>query len=172
MYLEKKYIINPNFLYMVGYYDRHAKLCTLVKELHRTFVVDRSPLEILNDSIKCIGFDLRGAMETAKWMLGNKYMCPIMVNPINKICVFPDKSVKNADTIWFNPCHIVRTKSANQNAQVVFTNGQTITLPLKLYTFNQKLQTAEQFRKMFIGMDNDPFSFKEDPKKGACLTTR
>lgn len=152
---------------MVGYYDRQAKLCTLVKELDRTFVVDRSPLEILNDSIKCIGFDLRGAMETANWLLGNKYMCPVMVNPVHRICVFPDKSAKNANTIWFNPYHIARTKSINQKAQVEFTNGLTITLPSKLYSFNHKLQIAEQFRKMIVRMDNDPFSFKEDPKKGA-----
>ena len=154
-------------MYMVGYYDRQAKLCTLVKELHKTFIVDRSPLEILNDSIRCIGFDLRGAMETAKWLLGNKYMCPVMVNPIHRICVFPDKSTKNPHTMWFNPYHIARTKSFNQKAQIDFTNGLSITHPSTLYSFNQKLQTAEQFRKMIIKIDNDPFSFKEDPKKGA-----
>ncbi|MEH7119231.1 competence protein ComK [Neobacillus vireti] len=167
MYLEKKYIINTNFMYMVGYYDRHARLCTLVKELHRTFVVERSPLEILNDSIKCIGFDLRGAMETAKWLLGNQYMCPIMVNPIHRICVFPDKCAKKADVMWFNPCHIIRTKGVNRNAEVEFTNGLKLQRPLRLYTFNQKLHTAGQFRKTMIGMHNDSLSFKTDPKKGA-----
>ncbi|MED4227921.1 competence protein ComK [Neobacillus cucumis] len=167
MFLENKYIINPNFMYMVGYYDRQAKLWTLVKELHRTFIVDRSPLEILNDSIQCIGFNLKGAIETAKWLLGNKYMCPVMVNPIHRISVFPDKSAKKAATIWFNPYHINRTMSFNQKAQVVFSNGLSITLTSKLYSFNHKLQTAEQFRKMLVGLDNDPFSFEEDPKKGA-----
>ncbi|MFJ5718037.1 competence protein ComK [Neobacillus sp. NPDC093127] len=84
-----------------------------VTELNRTFIVDSSPLEILNDSIRCIGFDLRGAMETAKWLLGNKHMCPVMVNPIHNICVFPNKSAKHADTMWFNPEHIVRTNTLN-----------------------------------------------------------
>lgn len=152
---------------MVGYYDRQGKLCTLVKELNRTFIVDRSPLQILNDSIRCIGFDLRGAMETAKWLLGNKYMRPVMVNPVYRICVFPDKSSKNPCAMWFNPCHIARTKSFNQRTQIGFTNGLSITHPLSLNTFNQKLQIADQFRKLISKMDTDPFSFKEDPKKGA-----
>ena len=154
-------------MYMVGYYDRQAKLCTLVNELNRTFIVDRSPLQVLNDSIRCIGFDLRGAMETAKWLLGNKYMCPVMVNPVYRICVFPDKSSKNPCAMWFNPCHITRTKSFNHKAQIDFTNGLSITHSLSLNTLNQKLQIADQFRKLISKMDNDPFSFKEDPKKGA-----
>jgi competence protein ComK len=84
-------------MYMAGIYDRNAKLCTLVTELNRTIIVDKAPLEILNDSIKCIGFDLRGAMETARWLLGNKNMCPVMVNPVHRICVIPDKSSKHND---------------------------------------------------------------------------
>ncbi|MFP5108540.1 competence protein ComK [Neobacillus sp. C211] len=167
MFILKKYIINPQFMYMAGQYDRNAKLCTIVTELDRTFIVDKSPLEILNDSIRCIGFDLRGAMETARWLLGNKNMCPIMVNPVHRICVFPDKSSKHNDTKWFNPVHITRTISSNQQALIEFTNGLTITVPMKLYSFNRKLQTAEQFMKMTIGIEKDPFSFEKDPRKGA-----
>ena len=167
LFIEKKYIINPHFMYMAGLFDRNAKLCTLVRELNRTLIVDKSPLEILNDSIRCIGFDLRGAMGTAKFLLGNKYMCPIIVNPIHRIFVFPDKSSKHNDTKWFNPVHIKRTLSSNQQAMVEFTNGITIMVPMKLYSFNHKLQTAEQFRKMILSVDNDPFSFEKDPRKGA-----
>lgn len=167
MFIENKYTINPNFMYMVGQYDRNAKLCTLVTEVERTFIVDRSPLEILDDSIKCIGFDLRGAMATAKWLLGNKHMCPIMVNPIHNICVFPNKSAMHNDTMWFNPYHIARTNSLNLKTKVEFTNGSTILAPSKLYSFNHKLQTAEQFRNMIVGPEGKFPSFKQDPKKGA-----
>jgi competence protein ComK len=165
--IEKYYKINPDFMYMYGLYDRNAKLCTLVRELNRTFVVDKAPLEILSDSIRCIGFDLRGAMKTARWLLGNKHMCPIMVNPIHKICVFPDKSAKHADTIWFNPYHIARTNTENRKTKVGFTNGLTITVPSKLYSFNHKLQTAEQFIKMTVENGSNPDSTKQGPKKGA-----
>lgn len=167
MFIEKEYIINPHFMYMGGQYDRNAKLCTIVTELHRTFIVDKSPLEILNDSIRCIGFDLRGAMETAKWLLGNKHMCPVMVNPIHRICLFPDKSFKHNDTKWFNPLHITRTIHSNQQAMIEFTNGRTLIVPMKLYSFNHKLQTAEQFRKMMVGLERDPLSIEKDPRKGA-----
>jgi len=167
LFFEKKYIINPNFMYMFGQYDRYAKLCTIVKEWNRTFIVDRSPLEILDDSIRCIGFNLKGAMETSKLLLGDKHMCPVMVNPIHNICVFPDKSTKRPDTIWFNPDQILRTNTLNRKATIEFKNGLVITVPSKLYSFNHKLQTADQFKRMFDGNGFDPFSSRKDPRKGA-----
>jgi competence protein ComK len=167
LFIEDDYIINPNFNYMVGFFDRNANPCTLVRETERIFVVERSPLEILDDSIRCIGFNLKGAMETAKSLLGNKQMCPVMVNPVYQICVFPIKSSKYIDTIWFNPNHIARTLSFKLNTQVEFTNGITIMVTSKLYSFNNKLQIAEQFRNMMIGRAVKPASFKQGPKKRA-----
>jgi competence protein ComK len=167
LFIKNEYLINPQFMFMAGIYDRNAKLCTLVTELTSTFIVDKAPLEILNDSIRCIGFDLRGAMETARFLLGNKNMCPVMVNPVHKICVFPDKCSKHNDTKWFNPIHITKTNSMNKQTNVEFTNGMTITVPIKLYYFNNRLQTAEQFRNMTVVLENNPCSHGKDPRKGA-----
>lgn len=41
-------------MYMIGQYDRFGKFCTKVTEVFETKIVDKSPLEILDDSIKCI----------------------------------------------------------------------------------------------------------------------
>ncbi len=106
-------------------------------------------------------------METAKSLLGNKHMCPVMVNPIHKICVFPNKSAKHDDTMWFNPNLILRTNTFNGKATVESTNGLIITVSSKLYSFNHKLQTADQFKKMIVGTGTKPLSFKQDPKKRA-----
>ncbi|WP_180955604.1 competence protein ComK [Bacillus sp. V33-4] len=89
MFIEPHYIINQYFMYITGHYGRNAKLCTQIKETEKTFFVDKPPLEILADSIRAIGFDLRGAMQTAKTLLGDVHMCPVMVNPIHKIVLFP-----------------------------------------------------------------------------------
>lgn len=94
-------------------------------------------------------------------------MCPVMVNPIHNICVFPDKSAKHADTMWFNPETIARTNTLNGKAKVEFTNGLIITVPSKLYSFNHKLQTADQFKRMMAGKGYEPHPIKKDPKKRA-----
>lgn len=148
MFLDEKYKINPNFMCMCGVLDRYGRHCTVVRETTRIFIVDRSPLEILNDSIRCVGYTLKGAIETSKWYMGNKYMCPLMVNPVFNIVVFPSRTAKHMETVWFNPLHIVRTNSINSQTQIKFTNESTIIIPMKLCAFNNRLKTAEQFRDM------------------------
>ncbi|WHZ02839.1 competence protein ComK [Neobacillus sp. YX16] len=123
MIIERHYVINKHMMYMFGLNDRNAKVCTLVKELNRIVIVDRSPLEILDDSLISIGFNLKGAMYSSKIIMANYTMRPIMINPIHNICVFPDKSHKHEDTIWFNPRQIIRTHSTKRKTQIEFQNS-------------------------------------------------
>jgi competence protein ComK len=172
--LRKIYMINQLLMYMAGIHDRNGKLCTLVKEKDSSFLVDQSPIEILSYSIQCIGFDLRGALATSKWILGDDIlMHPIMVNPILKICMFPNKSMKQYDTIWFNPFYIIRTSGGRNRTTIVeFQNGQKMTVNSQLSSFNHKLQTAEQLRNMTINVGRNPASFILDPKKRRVKTKR
>lgn len=166
MLLLECYIINQNTLYMYGFYDRYGKLCTFVRELDKTFIVDNEPLNILEDSIKCIGYDLKGAMASAKWILGNIHMPPVMINPIQSICVFPNKSANNEQTIWFNPAHIVRTTSYQKKTYIEFTKGITLIVPCSVSIFNNKLQNAIQLRNITTEMGKNPRSMSMilDPK--------
>ncbi|WP_042354208.1 competence protein ComK [Bacillus rubiinfantis] len=159
------YIITPEFTYMTGFFDRNGNRCSVVRELQQTLIIERSPLEILADSIRCIGFDLKGAISTAKWILGDIPMCPVIVNPIHHICVFPTKSAKNDDTMWFNAVHILRTKSVYPHTSAILSNGRMIKVPAKLSSFNTKLSNADQLRKITIEMERDPITFMLEFKR-------
>jgi competence protein ComK len=165
LYLKKFYIINQLMMYMVSFYDRNGKLITLVTQANGSFVVDKSPVEIIEDSIKCIGFDFKGALSTAKWILGDIHMCPVMINPIHKICVFPTKSAKHEDSIWLNPNHIVRTSSLYRSTYLEFTNGHTLEVPCRLAAFNTKLKNAEQLNRITVEIGSNPTAFYFEPKK-------
>ncbi|MEH7346842.1 competence protein ComK [Bacillus sp. JJ1532] len=52
----------------------------------------QTPLEILDESIRSIGYNLRGAIESSKRLLGIVHCCPVLVNPIDRIVVFPQIS--------------------------------------------------------------------------------
>ncbi len=144
----RHYMINKYFMEMTGYYDRNGKLCTLVTETGKTFMVDKSPLEIIKVNIMCAGYDLRGAMETAKKLLGNIYHCPILVNPIDRIVLFPTLSPKHTECVWYNPVHIKRTSSLNHQTFIMCSNGKTKLIRAKLSSFNCKIKRAEQLEAM------------------------
>ncbi len=153
---------------MYGVYDRNGKLCTIIRELEKTFFIDDSPLHILENSIKCIGYDLKGAMSSAKWILGGEFhMPPVMINPFQRICLFSDKSAKNDDTIWFNPVHIVRTLSYKKKTYIEFINGTTLIIHCSILAFNTKLQNAMQLRNITTAMGKNPRSMSMilDPTK-------
>lgn len=167
LFLLECYIINQNTLYMYGFYDRNGMLCTIVIETNKTFIVNTDPLTILENSINCIGYNLKGAIASSKWILGNIHMPPVMINPIQSICVFSDKSAKNAQTIWFNPAHIVRTTSYKKKTYIEFTNGTTLIIHCSISAFNTKLQNAMQLRNITTEMGKNPTSMSMiiDPSK-------
>jgi competence protein ComK len=160
---------------MAGFYDRNGKTCSLVREEHRMLIVDKSPIEILESSIREVGFNLKGAMETSRSTLGDIHMCPVMVNPLMNIVVFPTQSAKRDDTMWFTPQQIQRTYRSNcldRKTNIEFNNGHTIKINSRLASFNTKLTTADQYRKMKIEAGKNPISFVLDPKtKGILLSS-
>jgi competence protein ComK len=165
---EERYSLNQKMMYMVGFYDCYAKACTLVRESERIFVVHQSPLEILEYSIKKVGYNLKGAMESSREANGNK-MCPIMVNLLQKLVVFPTQSVKHVETMWLNPNQIQRTygsKFINRKTNVEFKNGLIISIDSRLSFFNDKLKRAEQYRDTTIAAAQHSFSFLTNQKNG------
>lgn len=129
---------------MTGEYDNYGKLCTRVMTEKRAFLVDRIPKQVLDDSLKYIGFDLKGAITGAKSLLDIKSMCPIIVNPYQKVSLFPTKSPKQADCIWFNPEHIYKTKAIDTMTEVYFTNGYSITVDVRRSSFIAKMENARR----------------------------
>ncbi|WP_420491088.1 competence protein ComK [Neobacillus vireti] len=107
----------------------------------QTLLVNRSPLQVIDDTLKYIGFDLKGAIKGTKNLLANIYMCPIMVNSYKGICLFPYKSSRKEDCVWFNPDHIVKTKALGYKTEVELSNGVSIIIDLRRNFFINKIET-------------------------------
>lgn len=166
MALQKNYFVEKKTIFMMGEYNRLGKLCTRVMAGPSAFLVDRSPLQVLNDTLTYLGFDLRGAVIGAKAVLEKKAKCPIIVNPYLGICLFPTKSPRKEDCIWFNPKHIVRTGALGSKTKVELSNGYCILVDSKLSTFNDKIQKAQQLIKLSTkrGIHPNPITYGNVPK--------
>lgn len=165
MFIKNQYIIKQDFMYMVGCLDRHGYLCTLVMETKRKFIVSKSPLDILSDSIRSIGFNLDGAMKTSRELLQQEKMCPIIVNPVLQIVVFPTRSHLHQHNIWFNPHHVKRTTSINRHTMILFSNDSILVIPTRLASFNHKVQKADQLLKLTSHATEESFALMLDRRK-------
>lgn len=169
--IQSSYIVDEKLILLMGEYDPFGKLCSRIMAGKSAFMVDRTPLQLLDDSLIYIGFDLRGAVAGAKSVLNKKMKCPIIVNPYLGICLFPSKSPYKPDCIWFNPNHIVNTTAFGNKTKVELSNGYSITMDEKLSTFNDKIQLAQQLLRQSIERGTRPgISFYVEPKKDHQLT--
>ncbi|MEH7306883.1 competence protein ComK [Neobacillus drentensis] len=154
--IQKNYFIEKKMILMIGEYDRYGKQCARVLVGNSSFLVDRTPLQLLDDALVYIGFDLRGAMSSAKLILGERARCPIIVNPYLGICLFPTKSPNRVDCIWFNPEHIVRTKALGNQTVVELSNGHSIIVDSRLTSINTRMQKAKQLMEISRKRGNNP----------------
>jgi competence protein ComK len=141
---------------LTGEYDGFGKLCARVMAGGASFLVDRTPLQLLDDTLVYLGYDLRGAMSSAKLILGERMRCPIIVNPYLGICLFPNKSPHKPDCIWFNPEHIVRTKAMGTKTEVELSNGHSILVETRLTYFNNQIHKATQLMQITMKRGNQP----------------
>lgn len=162
MFIKQNYVINEDVMCMSGLYDRNGKLCTFVMETKQNLIVDQSPLEILEYSIRQMGFDLKGAINASGWLLGQTMMLPIIVNHIHEIVLFPTLSPKHVSNMWFNPNHINLTNSCSAKTIVHFSNNKTVIVAKKLKSFNHRMQMAMQLKKLIIEAGKTPPRFFPD----------
>jgi competence protein ComK len=170
--VQKRYIIEETMILMMGEYNSVGKLCTRVMAGNSTILVDRTPLQVLDETLTFIGFDLRGATVGAHFVIDRKVKCPVIVNPYLGICLFPTKSPHKADCMWFNPEHIVKTKSFGNNTVVELSNGYSIAIDEKLSLFNDKIQKAQQLMRLSIerGSHPDQAAFNFENKQSFQLS--
>lgn len=166
------YLVSENVILMAGEYDKHGKLCARVMIGGHTLLVDRTPIQLLDETLQYIGFDLKGACNGARSILGNKKMCPIMLNPFQGVSFFPTKSPSKEDCIWFNPDHVVTTKARGSKTEVELSNGLSMIVDAKLQNFNSKLQIANQLKRITSnrGKHPNPLSFFTTSKKRKLLS--
>ncbi|WP_268874711.1 competence protein ComK [Neobacillus drentensis] len=78
----------------------------------------------------------------------------------------------NAECIWFNPEHIVRTIAVGSKTKVELSNGHSIIVDSRLAFFNNRIHNANQLLQIAINRGNHPapITFYLEPKTTHLLT--
>jgi competence protein ComK len=168
--LLKNYFINENTILLTGIHGHHGQLQTLVIETGKTFRVNNTAEQILNNSLKKMGTTLRGALDHAKANLGNMNMCPIKMNSQVGLYLFPSKSPKRPDCVWFSLIHVKGAKGLGKNkTKVLLSHGHSIIVDCTLASFKTKLHRAFKLRKMIAENEHCPITFYLEPKSGKII---
>jgi competence protein ComK len=147
----KDHLINEKTVLFTGEYDHYGKLCTRFIEGEDTFVLNESPVKKIDKTLLNYGSSFKGALESSKYILGPIKMPPIKINENKGIWLFPTRSFKRKNCVWFNLDHILHTKPLGVSKTLVFMNyGHTIIINMKESAFNQRRQKTQQLRDSII----------------------
>lgn len=148
-----------DLMYLKGFYNEYGKNCTQIFETEKEYDVEKSPTEIIDICLRQLGSTFQGALKSSRAAHPGILMPPILVNPIFMIVLFPIRSAKRGDTMWFNPDQIHRTYKSifrKNSTDVHLKNGLLITVKCKLSSFNNKMQIADQYRKLIMEAGKNP----------------
>ncbi|TKC19097.1 hypothetical protein FA727_06000 [Robertmurraya kyonggiensis] len=165
LFIQGHYIITRSFMYMIGHYDRYGNPFTQIVETDRTIFINKSPIEVLAYSLRCTGFTLDGAIESSKWIMKMDKMVPVVANPYQEVILFPTRSLTHEDNIWFNPYQIRRTSNIKGKTLIILSNHSSLYIPTRLTSFNTKIQTAEQLKKLTTEASNGTYMMVLEPEK-------
>lgn len=59
MIIDQFYLLNEDVILLTGEYNEYGKLCARIMIGGQTILVNRSPLQVMDDTLKYIGFDLK-----------------------------------------------------------------------------------------------------------------
>lgn len=135
----RHYIINRSTSALASHFHNDYEY-TQVLEGTGTFLVAKSPEQIVKESFHHLGSSLEGAIEAARIVLKQKSMLPIVLSAQHPIALISCPSSNKTSTIWLVDSHIDRIEpnpEQHNKTTVHTTHGYSFTLDMK---FN-KLQT-------------------------------
>ena len=94
--------IGTNTKALVPFFD-NGYLYTKLYDQDTFYIVERSPLTILKDSIIGYGADYQGAKNSSRFYLGAGYSLPLQISGQHSIYMFPTLSYRDLECAWIAP---------------------------------------------------------------------
>lgn len=171
--IKHKYLINEKTILFYGVYYENGELYTFVVHDEEVFLVAMPPMKLIDKTLMSYGSSFKGAIKSSQLLLGeNRKMYPIKIDSSLDIWIFPTKSYKKENCVWFALNHVLDTKPRGvQLTKVFLTNGHTIELAMKESAFREKRRNTDELKDKIAY--NTKYSFMVGlPKEGYIIVER
>ena len=119
------------------------------------YIIKKSPLNILKDSIIGYGSDFQGAKNSSRSYLGGSYSLPLQISGQHGIFMFPTHSFRNLECAWIaldhykgcDPCDN-RECLVHLSSQITISINCKATLLMKRY--NNALKLKDRIEKFIF----------------------
>lgn len=174
MEIKYDYLINSKTILLYGVLHENGHLYTFVLEEEEAFLVAMAPVKLIDQSLISYGSSFSGALKSSTYLLGKerkKY--PIKIDTSLDIWLFPTKSYRQDNCVWFALNHVRDTMPIAQKfTKVYLSNGHMFELVMNESAFRARMRTAENLRDIIIYNTKNSINCKEEMKKGFIIVEK
>ena len=113
-----------------------------VVEIDTSFIVNKTPIEIIDESCRYFGSSYKGRTEGSKIMLGMNYKLPILIEEFNNLIFFPTSSPRFGQCIWISLNNIKNYMKFNSNSKLLFNSGKELVVKNSYYSLENQIFRA------------------------------
>lgn len=132
------YEINYDTLAVIPINNNISKII----ENDRTLIVNKKTTEIIDDSCKYFGSNLKGRHEGTKNLIGITYKSPIVIEETRNIIFFPTSSPRYNDCYWVALNKIKNSEKIDNYCQIIFNNNYELELNISYQSLQNQILRA------------------------------
>ena len=119
-----------------------------VIETHGEIIVNKTPMEIIEDSCLYFGSSYDGRHTATKYLLGISYKSPIIIEESRNIIFFPTNSPRQYNCCWISLRNIIDYKRKYNYSIIYFDNGKNIILNISYGSLDNQILRATRLESI------------------------
>lgn len=135
------YEINKNTVALIPKENK-----TIVYEVDNSFVVNKSPLKIVEESCEYFGSSLEGRQTGTSALVGFTHNVPVIIEESFDLIFFPTLSPKNRECSWLAYSHIFKPDKFKDKTIIELKNGKKILVDVSTAIIDSQLYRCSRLK--------------------------
>ena len=119
---------------------------TIVYEVDKSFIVDKKPLEIVEESCEYFGSSFEGRQIGTSKLIGYTHKVPVIIEESFDLIFFPTLSPKNNDCSWLSYSHVFKPDKFKDKTIVELKNGKKILVDVSSSIIDNQLYRCSRLK--------------------------
>ena len=122
--------------------------CSRVVEKEDVFIVEKTPMEIIEDSCSFFGSSYVGRANGTKKLIGISHKAPIIVEETKEIIFFPTSSPRLYECCWLSLKNIEKYHKKAKTSAILFDSGYLLELDMSYGSLDNQVLRATRLESV------------------------
>jgi len=122
--------------------------CSKIIEKDNTYFVNKTPMQIIENSCSFFGSSYIGRTKGTKQLIGVSHKAPIIIEESKEIIFFPTSSPRLYECCWISLKNIIRYNKSEKNSLIQFNSGLSLELDMSYGSLDNQVLRATRLESV------------------------